>query len=188
MKDIVSIQGYLGSFHHRVALDVFGQNIQLLERDSFAEVFADVDQGNADYGVAAISNAVYGGIEDSQQQLKKYQPVVIKIVVLPIKQHLIGVPGSTLDQIKTIYSHPVALQQCHLFLKDHPHIQAIKTVDTAKSVADVMVAADPTKAAIAGEIAATLYGGKILVPDIHDRPDNHTTFIVFRKEDHSHAI
>jgi prephenate dehydratase len=99
-------------------------------------------------------------------------------VIIPIRHFLIGCSGSSLDSIRTVESHPVALAQCERFFAEHPQFQRIATEDTAGSVARVVREGDPTRAAIAGLGAAKLYGGVVLSENLEDHAENYTRFVL----------
>ena len=86
--------------------------------------------------------------------------------------------GASLDGLKTVESHPVALAQCERFFAAHPQLQRIATEDTAGSVARVIKEGDPAHAAIAGKRAASIYGGKILQHNLEDHTENYTRFVL----------
>ena len=92
--------------------------------------------------------------------------------------NLIGVPGATFEQITQVSSHPVALAQCERFFASHPVIKRVVTDDTAGSVREVMRAGDPSKAGIASQRAAEVYGGEILREHLEDHPENYTRFLL----------
>jgi prephenate dehydratase len=178
---VISIQGYQGSFHHMVAQQQFGNDLSLLERGTFREVFADVEAGRAKYGVAAVKNTIAGEIQETIDSMKTFSGHVIEHVELPIEQHLIVYPGTTLNQITTIYSHPMAIKQCLPFLAEHPKWKIIETDDTAGSVKRVMAEKDTHAAAISSQISAEIYGAEILVHSIQAAKDNVTTFLILEK-------
>ena len=101
---------------------------------------------------------------------------------LRIRQCLIARPGSTLAVIRRVASHPVALAQCRQFFAEHPGVEAIATYDTAGSVMDLLRDGPATQAAIGPALAASLYGGQILLESIEDDPENYTRFLLLARE------
>jgi prephenate dehydratase len=101
-------------------------------------------------------------------------------VVLRIGHCVIGCPGSSLDQVRRIQSHPVALAQCERFFAAHPAIAKAVAEDTAGSVRQIMERLDPSVAAIASEFAANQYGAQILVSAVEDDPNNFTRFALLQ--------
>jgi prephenate dehydratase len=99
-------------------------------------------------------------------------------VVLPIAHNLIGPPGATLEQVRFVQSHPVALAQCTRFFEQHPEITRVAAEDTGGSVREVVRAGDPKRAAIASRRAAEIYGGTILQSHLEDHRRNFTRFLL----------
>jgi prephenate dehydratase len=178
----ISIQGYRGSFHHEVACDIFGKRCEILERDSFWEVFEDVETLRADRGIIAVANSSFGGMCQNYDLFLEYEVFVNKEFFLPIRQNLIGQPGVKLENIKKILSHPIALHQCGKFLRAHPEWKQIHNPDTAGSVKHISKIKNRSVAAIAGNFAADEYGMEILKKNIHDDPYNCTRFFVIARE------
>lgn len=178
----ISIQGYQGSFHHIVARKLFGHSVEILERDSFPEVFEDVAQGKASHGIIAIENSLTGSILENYDLLLKYDKIhIIDEIYLRISQHLISWPDNTLSDISTVHSHPVALKQCATFLHQHPQWKITEETDTAGSVKMLRDKKMKHGAAIASSLAAELYHMKILAPNIEMNKKNYTRFLVLSK-------
>lgn len=179
----ISIQGYRGSFHHIVALQEFGKNIKLLERDTFERVFQDVEEEKAEYGIAAFQNSIAGTIQETTYCLEKFQPKILKTVSIPIEHHLIGRPESKIDQIQMVLSHPMAIRQCLPYLTQH-NWNVIETEDTAGSVKQIMKKGSKNIAAISSQLSAEIYRAKILESSIQSKKDNRTSFYIFQKSEH----
>jgi prephenate dehydratase len=107
---------------------------------------------------------------------------VIGELALPIHHCLLGVPGAEISQLRTVESHPVALDQCLGFLQRYGHIQPRAAYDTAGAAREVGLARDPSRAAIASRAAGTRYGLSILADGIQDRDDNQTRFVVISRQ------
>jgi len=178
----VAIQGVQGSFHDLAAQHYFGEYTPVC-RDTFHEVFTDVSSGEADFGLVAIENSLYGSINQVYDLLLEHDDIWINgEIYLRINHCLIGLPDANIGSLQEVYSHPVALAQCEEFLdrelaaaEQHSHH------DTAASVEDIKRWNDPTKAAIASEKAARLSGLKILKQNIETHHQNYTRFIVLSK-------
>ena len=99
-------------------------------------------------------------------------------VVLPISLYLIGPSGATLESVRTVESHPVALGQCETFLSENHHLTRVEADDTAGSVHRAVASGDPTRAAIGSIRAAELYGGNILREHVEDHTENYTRFVL----------
>jgi prephenate dehydratase len=100
--------------------------------------------------------------------------------ILPIEMNLIACPGASLNDIRTISSHPMALAQCERFFGQHPGIKRLPAEDTAGSVREVIARGDKTHAAIAGKRAAVRYHGEIVAERIQDNTENFTRFVLLQ--------
>lgn len=174
----VAFQGERGAFSEEAALKLLGQDIELVPQSTFAALFSSIDNGDADYVLAPVSNTIAGAVQASIELLQQSSLQQLDEVALQIEQHLIGCPDATLSTIQEVQSHPVALAQCKRFFAQHPRLKPIIADDTAGSVAEIMRRGDPTRAAIAGRRAAELYGASIIRESIQDQPENFTRFVL----------
>lgn len=174
----VAFQGERGAFSEEAAIKLLGFDIELVPRPTFAALFTSIDDRLADYVMAPLENTLVGAIQPVADLLEGTSLVGIGEVEIRIEQHLIGCPNATLETIKAVESHPVALAQCQRFFKEHNNVKKIEAEDTAGSVAHVIALGDPTLAAIAGRRAARCYGGKILQENVEDSPNNCTRFLL----------
>ena len=176
----IAIQGELGSFSHEAALKFFPQ-ATILACALSSEVFSAVAEGRVDAAAIPIENSLAGSVVEHYDLLLTHDVSVERELLLRIRHNLIAVPGSSLDQILRVYSHPVALAQCRRFLEQHPQIEAIPFYDTAGSVKQLVELRDRSSAGIASALAAIDYGGEILAADIEDNPENYTRFFLIRR-------
>lgn len=177
-KPRIAFQGERGAFSEEAAHKLLGAEIELVPRRTFADLYSSFDNGVADYLLAPVENTIAGVVQPSIDLLQLSSLTVLDEIQIKIEQHLIGYPGTSLDQIETVQSHPVALAQCSRFFQTHPELKSAVADDTAGSVAEVMRRGDPKLAAIAGRGAADLYGGSIICESIQDREDNFTRFVL----------
>lgn len=177
-KSRVAFQGERGAFSEEAAVKLLGEEIELVPRPTFEALFLAIDEGAADYALAPVENSLAGSVHRSYDLLLESSLHISAEVVIPIRHHLIGCEGASLDGLKTVESHPVALAQCERFFAARPQLQRIATEDTAGSVARVIKEGDPAHAAIAGERAASIYGGKILQHNLEDHTENYTRFVL----------
>lgn len=184
----VSIQGLEASFHEIAAKAYYQQPITLNYRNSFQEVFNDLINGRSDKIFVATHNSVHGPIKEVQALTERYKLLHEGCYNLPIKQHLIGLPGTRLKTIQRVLSHPVALSQCRTYLQNHCTIQQIAYHDTSAAVKFVKEKNDPTTAAIGSASAARLYGLEILKVSIQDDPNNTTIFRSFSLDSVGHEL
>jgi len=178
----VAIQGERGAFSHQAALGVLGVGIEVVPEASFEELFASVGEGRADRAFVPIENSLHGSIHENYDRLLHSPLHIVGETQLRIRQCLIARPGGTVDALRKVASHPVALTQCRRFFVDHPWTEAVTAYDTAGAVRDLMSGGQDTDAAIASTLAAELYGGEVLLEGIEDDPQNYTRFLVLAQE------
>lgn len=148
------------------------------------EIVRAVEESKADLGIVPLENSIEGSVNATLDALTfESEGVLIeREVVIDVDLNLLGVAGSSLESIKTIYTHPHALAQCRSFISSHvvgARVEAaISTADAARRVAE---RADPAQAAVATKLAADVYGLHVIVDGIADYPDNATRFVVLGK-------
>jgi prephenate dehydratase len=177
-KTRVAFQGERGAFSEEAAIKLLGADIELVPRPTFVELFGSIDEGLADYALAPVENSLAGGVTPCLDLLNKSSLQICGEVTIHIAQNLIGCPGTSLTEIESVASHPVALAQCKQFFVDHPNLKPVVADDTAGSVAHVMASGDRTLAAIASKRAAEIYGASIIQQDIQDNEQNYTRFLL----------
>lgn len=177
----VAIQGVKGAFHELAALQFFGTDIHTICCERFSHIFDLVASGKADYGVVAIENTIAGSLLGNYNLLKESKLRIIGEISLHITQNFMALPGTSIDSIQEVYSHPIAIQQSIDFLANYPHIKIIEWADTAssaKKIADEQLA---NTAAIASKYAAELYGLEIIAPEIETHKLNYTRFLIIHR-------
>ncbi|MCW2855790.1 MAG: prephenate dehydratase [Marmoricola sp.] len=148
---------------------------------SFEDVFAAVENGEAELAMIPIDNSIAGRVADIHHFLPSSDLHIIGEKFLRIQFHLMAAPGATLESIKTVHSHVHALGQCRRIIREHNLIPVISG-DTAGAAREVAEASDPTQAAIAPPLAAEIYGLEILAADVEDEDDNTTRFVVLSRD------
>lgn len=178
----IAIQGFEGSFHQVAARNYFGKQISIEACASFSELVRKVklDEG-VDAGLMAIENSIAGSILPNYSLLKNSGLHITGEVYLQINQHLMVLPGQTIEDIREVHSHPMALLQCMDFLEQHPQIKLVETEDTALSARHVHTKKLKTTAAIAGRLAAEIFELDIIAPNIHTAKNNYTRFLAIAK-------
>ena len=173
----VSIQGARHSFHDQAARQWFKEDgLEIIEADTFRQVFESVRTQASGAAVVAIENTLYGSINQVYDLIEEYQYPIVGEIHLPIHHQLIGTNGTAISQI---YSHPVALAQCEQYLNTHyPDAKRIEYYDTAAAVSYIKQLADPHTAAIASANAASYHHMNIVEQNIEDNPHNFTRFLV----------
>jgi len=176
----VAIQGELGSFSHEAAGKMLPRGTAVPCARS-AEVFDRVESGAVQAAVIPIENSLAGSVAEHFDLLLARNVFIHGEMHLRIRHNLIAPPGLKLREIKRVFSHPVALDQCRNFFSANPGIQAVPFYDTAGSVRHVIAEELRDAAGIAAKRAATEYGGRILLSDIEDDQQNYTRFLLISK-------
>ena len=178
----IAIQGQEASFHDVAARQLFGNNIELICCETFADTFQALESDRADFAVVAVENSLHGPIAPVYDLLLKHKPWIFRETYLQIHQCLVGIPGAKLAGITEVYSHMAALSQCDGWLNTNLHrAKRFEHPDTAGAAADIAAEHDKTKAAIASQAAAKQYGLEILAKDIEDHSHNYTRFVALSK-------
>ncbi len=173
----IGYQGVEGAFGFK-AMRTYFQTEKASSYATFESVFSALENQEIDYGVLPLENSNTGSINDNYDLLRAYNYAIVGEVAIPITHHLLGVKGSTIDQIKEVYSHPQGLMQCAEFLKKYKNIEQKQFSNTAAAAKLVSERNDKTLAAIASSEAAELYHLEVLSEDIQTDVHNHTRFIV----------
>lgn len=181
-KPIVSFQGARYAFSEIASNKFFKNHLDYYPCKNFDGVFETVDKGIANYGVIPIENSLTGSIHRVYDLLLNHDLIIVGEVSLRIEQHLIAHPGVELKDIRVIYSHPQALEQCRKFLTSIEHIESVASYDTAGSVKMIKDENIKHAAAIGSRLAAQDYGMKIIKEEIEDIPENFTRFYVLSKK------
>ncbi len=174
----VVYQGEPGAYSEMAVLRFFGPDVQSRGLTQFEDVFDAIKQGRADYGVLPIENTSTGAIRQVYDLLSTYECYLVGEVTVPVSHCLMGLPGSRLEDIQSVYSHEQGLFQCEGFLREYPSWKRIPQADTAGSARMVADGNDQTKAAICSKRSAELYGLQLLAEGINDRKENTTRFVV----------
>ncbi len=179
----VCIQGYAGAFHEIAARHCFqGANLEIVPAHTFDQLVKMVEKGEeADIGLMAIENTLAGSLMHNYHLLKKAKLRITGEVYLRIKQNLMVLPGVKMSDLKEVHSHPIAIQQCLDFFRQHPHIRLVETVDTALSARNIRENNVQDVGAIASTLAASLYDMELLAEGIETNKKNHTRFLVLEK-------
>lgn len=178
----IAIQGIKGSNHHQVAIDFYGNDIELLECSSFDAVVQHLLDGSADKGIMAIENSIAGSIIPNYNLVYHNKIHVIGEHYLNIHHNLMVLRGITIDDVKEVHSHPMALLQCKEFFKDFPQIKLVESADTAETAKRINDEKLEHIAAIAPKMASELYDLEIIADNIQTIKNNSTRFIILKKQ------
>lgn len=177
----VAIQGIKGSYHHQVALNYFGQEIELLEFLSFDELANSIANNNCDYGVMAIENSIAGSIIPNYALIDNLNLKITGEYYININHQLMAISGSKIQDLEVVASHPMALLQCKNFFKKYPKITLIEDKDTAEVAFRIQRDNIQKMGAIASVHASELYNLNILSKDIQTIKNNETRFVIISK-------
>ena len=178
MSKKIAIQGFQGSFHQAAARKFFGEEVKVICCSTFRDVVKiSDDKTKSDGGLMAIENSIAGSILPNYNLLQKSNLKIVGEIYLQIDQNLLVNPGVSLDDIREVHSHPMALLQCTDFLEKY-NWKLIETEDTALSAQHIHVNKSRHMAAIAGELAAQLFDLNMIAPNIHTQKNNYTRFWV----------
>lgn len=175
----VAYQGVPGSYSHEACL-TFAADWAAVPFDSFEEAYAAVVSGACERGLFPIENSNAGEVPDSSRLLAASGLKVLSEHPMRIRLQLMALPGVTLELIRTVTSHPIALAQCRKLLAELP-VEIRPHFDTAGSARDLARSGELATAAVASRTAAELYGLNILRRDVEDTDDNTTRFLFVAK-------
>jgi prephenate dehydratase len=178
----IAFQGEPGAYSEAAALR-FSDHADLLSCESFEDVFAAVATGKATHGILPVENSIGGSIHRNYDLLLEHDLPIVGEVTLPITHNLMALPGTKLEDVKRILSHPQALAQCERFLRAMSGVSVEATYDTAGSAKLVKEHELTDAAAIASERAAQVFGLNILRAEVQDYSDNITRFLMVSRAD-----
>ena len=178
----IAIQGRRGSFHHIVAEKYFGKDLSLILCDTFDKTVNQLIQGEADYVVMAIENSIAGSIIPNYALIDQNDLKIIGEYGLSISHNFMGLEGQKINDIKEVYSHPMAFLQCKRFFNNYPNIRLVESEDTAEEAQRISENNIKGIGAIASKEAAKMYNLSILASSIQTIKNNITRFVILNKE------
>jgi prephenate dehydratase len=178
-----AFQGELGAFSHEAALRFLGGGVAVQPCPRFEDVFAALRDNRVDAAVIPIENTLHGSVHENYDHLLHFDHRIVAETNVRIVHNLIAPPGVSFRDVKRVFSHPVALNQCLKFLAANPQFERSSFYDTAGSVKMVMEEGLKDAAAIASAVSAGIYGARILRRSIEDDRQNFTRFFLLRRPD-----
>ena len=180
----VAIQGVEGCFHEVAARNYYaGEQVQSVPCDTFDDLFERMAADDTLYGIVAIENTIAGSLLQNHELLRASNLSVVGEYKLRISHVLCALPGDTMETIREVHSHPIALMQCGDFLKRHPSFKVVERDDTAGSAREIAECGLRGHAAICSAWAAKRYGMEILEEGIETNKHNFTRFLVLAHSD-----
>ncbi len=176
---VCAFSGNEGAFAEQAITRYFDETVSPLPVRSFREVIRAVTDGRADFGMLPIENSLAGSVYENYDNLALEEDIeVVGSVTLRVEHSLLAVKGASLDTIRTVYSHPQPFVQCADFLSRYPDWKHVETDSTSTAARLVAESGDPSNAAVAGSLAASLYHLEVLKTGIEANPLNYTRFVV----------
>lgn len=176
----ISFQGAHGAYSDLACREVFPE-LETVPCNTFEEAFAAVQSGLTDLAMIPIDNTLAGRVADVHRLMPGSGLSIIGEHFLKIDHALLGVKGSTIDDLKHVHSHLHALPQCRKVIKElglTPHVHA----DTAGAAGEIAEKNDKAHGAIASKLAAEIYGLDVLRADVQDADHNTTRFVIMSRE------
>ena len=184
----VVFQGVEGAYSHAAMCRFFGEDVSSFHVAKFRDAMEAIANGEADYAVLPIENSSAGIVADNYDLLVDFENYIVGEQVIRCEHVLMGIPGTKLEEITTVYSHQQALSQCQRFLNEHGNWVRIPYDNTALAAKKIAEDADKTQAAIGSAFAAKRFGLEVLKEHVYDNEANSTRFIIatnqriFRKD------
>jgi len=177
-KERVGFQGALGAFSQEAVSQLLGDKVEVVPFPRFEDVFRALGRRKIDSAVIPIENTLAGSVHENYDHLLRFDVRIVAETNVRIIHNLIAPPGVRIKDVRKVYSHPVALNQCLRFFSKHPGLESTPFYDTAGSVKMVMDEKPPDAGAIASAVAASIYGANILKRSIEDDRRNFTRFFL----------
>jgi len=177
----VVFQGAEGAYSQAAMMEYFGEEVDSFNVNTFRDAMLAIDEGSADFAVLPIENSSAGIVSEIYDLLVEFENYIVGEQIIKIEHCLMVSPGTKIEDIRTVYSHPQSLMQSshYLYETGWQQISMKNNAFAAKKVADDK---DKTQAAIAGEMAAKIYGLEILKRGVNDIKDNSTRFIIITNQ------
>jgi prephenate dehydratase len=179
---LIAFQGARGAFSEEAARQLLGPKTQVVPCERFEDVFQSLKSGAVVGAVVPIENTLAGSVHENYDHLVHFELPIVAETNVRIVHNLIVRKGVRFSQIKHVYSHPVALNQCLDFFTKNPQLERIPFYDTAGSVKMIVEKGLDDAAAIASSVAAEIYGAQILRRSIESDRQNFTRFFLLRTE------
>lgn len=176
-KTRVVFQGAEGSYSQAAMEQYFGTAVDSFHVDTFRDAMESLEEGRCDFAILPIENSTSGSINEVYDLLVEYEHYIVGQQIIKIEQCLMALPGTRVEDIRTVYSHPQSLLQSAKYLSQHSW-QQISMQNNAFAAKKVSDDKDRTQAAIAGEYAASVYGLEVLAKGINQEKNNSTRFII----------
>lgn len=174
----VAIQGIAGSYHDIAARNYFeGEEVEIIPCTTFRDVIGTIRKESNVLGMMAIENTIAGSLLQNHELIRESGLTVVGEYKLRISHSLVALPGTRIEEVREINSHPIALMQCTEFLDTLPEVKVVEKGDTAMSARWIAENQLKGHAAICGKLAAQIYGMEVLAEGIETNKRNFTRFL-----------
>lgn len=173
----VVFQGAEGAYSQAAMVQYFGERIESFHVDTFRDAMSAIEEGSADFAVLPIENSTAGIVSDIYDLMVEFENYIVGEQIIKIEHCLLGIPGSSIEDIRTVYSHPQSLMQSARFLLQYDWKQ-ISMQNNAFAAKKVIEDKDKSQAAIASAYAGDIYGLEVLKKGINQSDTNSTRFII----------
>lgn len=173
----VVFQGAEGAYSQAAMMQYFGNEIDSFHVDTFRDAMSAIEEGSADFAVLPIENSTAGIVSDIYDLLVEFENYIVGEQIIKIEHCLLGLPGTNIEDIKTVYSHPQSLMQSARFLNEYNWKQ-ISMQNNAFAAKKVVEDNDKTQAAVASAYAGEIYGLEVLKQGVNQSETNATRFII----------
>ena len=180
----VAIQGIKGSFHHIVSQEYFDDTTDVLECLTFDRVVSSLINEETDAVIMALENSIAGSIIPNYALIDDSNLHIVGEHYLDIQHNLMALSGQSIEDIKEVYSHPMAILQCKAFFRKHPNIKLVEDKDTAEVAQRISLNQTKGVAAIASTLAAEIFDLDIIASSIQTIEHNETRFVIVKRENH----
>jgi prephenate dehydratase len=178
--EVIAFQGERGAFSEEATRNLCGPGAQVLPCTRFEDLFRNLKEGRAAGAVVPIENTLAGSVHENYDHLVNFELPIVAETSVRIVHNLMALPGVKFSQIKRVYSHPVALNQCLDFFAKNPRMERVPFYDTAGSVKMLTEEGHRDAGAIASRVASEIYGANILRRSIESDRQNFTRFFLLR--------
>lgn len=177
----VVFQGAEGAYSQMAMERFFGETVNSFHVDTFRDAMSALDEGSADFAVLPIENSTAGIVNESYDLLVEYENYIVGEQIIPIEHCLLALPGTRLEEIQTVYSHPQSLMQSARYLESHGW-QQISMKNNAFAARKVAEDKQRDQAAVASELAGKIYGLEVLQKGINQSSTNSTRFVILTNQ------
>ncbi len=180
MTGKIAFQGELGAYGHQACIET-RPDFTPFPCATFEDTIESVRKGEADLAMVAVENSTYGRVADVHHLLPKSGLHIVDEAFVRVHVNLLGVKGAKVSDVREAHGHPVILPQCAGFLREH-QIKGVTSSDNARAAREVAERGDPSRGALASELAAEIYGLQVLARHIEDHDRNTTRFLIMARE------